>query len=129
MNGASADHNGIDRSPEQAHDEAVPRIGTADRRPAGAALDLEADDPIESGNKISNDVRPLSRASRKMQIATVQVAQPFRKRRLRVPLLGLDESPYELHCRRLSCKRRRAGPSSNHEAKLLAEQRVLVVGA
>jgi hypothetical protein len=34
-------------------------------------LDLEADDPVESANKISNDVRPLSRAGRKMQIATV----------------------------------------------------------
>jgi hypothetical protein len=34
MNGASADHNGIDRSPQQAHDEAVCRIGTADRFPA-----------------------------------------------------------------------------------------------
>src|SRR6516162_9404542 len=64
-----------------------------------------------------------------MKIATVQVAQSFRKRRLRVLLLALEESLYEAHLPLSSCDRRSAALSTNHEAKLLAEQRVIVVGA
>jgi len=48
-----------------------------------------------------------------MQIATVQVAQSFRKRRLRVLLLALEERPYEAHLLLSSCKARSARPSSS----------------
>src|SRR6516164_2603898 len=98
MDGTSPDHDGISRSPQQAHDEAVRRVETTDGCAAGMTLYLVADDPVKGGNEIRNNKRPLSGCCRKMQIPIVQLSQPLRERRFRVPLVAINDGPYEPHC-------------------------------
>jgi hypothetical protein len=71
MDRTSADNDGISRGTQQAHDEAVHWVRTTDGRPASMSLNLVADDPVKSGNKISNDKGALNGWCTKLQIAIV----------------------------------------------------------
>src|SRR6516162_8272109 len=62
-----------------------------------------------------------------MQIPIVQLSQPLRERRLRILLVAINEGPYEPHLLP-SSERRRSGAPVDHEAKLLREERLLVIG-
>src|SRR5262252_8537547 len=97
VDGSSADHNGISRSSQQAHNEAVRRVRTTDGRAAGLTLNRVADDPVKSGNKISNDEGPINGWCTKVQIPIVKLSQTLRECRFRVLLVTINKSPYEPH--------------------------------
>jgi len=95
VNSTSSNDDGINRRPQQTHDEAVCWIKTTDGRAASIVLGLEADHSIESANEISD--RPLSGTGWKMQSPIIQVSEPYGQCWAFVLLVTLDECPYKIH--------------------------------
>jgi len=75
MQGARADDDGVGGGAQQAHDEAVCFIVSADVTAAGAAGDQVADHAIERGNEISEDVGAVWKRLREEQAAAVLMVE------------------------------------------------------
>ena len=61
VDGSSADHNGISRSPQQAHDKAVSGVRSTDSGAASLTLYRVADNTVKRGNEVCKDEGTLSR--------------------------------------------------------------------
>ena len=97
MDRVCADHNGIGGSAQQAHNEAICVIGTADGRATGIAGNGIADDAVERGYEICKDVRPPLRSRQKTQVAIVEFLQAWRKDRFNGLPVPIEKSFYWLH--------------------------------
>lgn len=75
MDSPGTHDNCINRRPQQAHDEAVTIVRAADRFAAGVTRKPVADDTIEGGDKIANDIRATTGRCREMKIASVEITK------------------------------------------------------
>ena len=97
MDGSSANNNGISGGPQQAHDEAISGVRSANGGAASLTLYRVADNTVKRGDEVCKDEGTLSRRCLEVQIPIVEISQARWKTWLQFVLIAINKRSYRHH--------------------------------